>query len=189
MQFLVSFCWASAGNEWDPKIFLSIPLVVAVFSFLFCFCVLLGVLTRSAIAALLLTLLIWLFIFGAQLGESILLQSKIRHDLQIQTLQDQLSGHQLSGHGQSTNSWTRRIPFGWGGRQSKADMQLRLDAMKSEHGLEIWHRIAFTIVTVIPKTEIATDLLRQTLITNESKPSADDEGPPSGIFGRSKAGQ
>jgi ABC-type transport system involved in multi-copper enzyme maturation permease subunit len=48
------------GGSWEPRIFLAVPIVVVFFSYLYSFCVLFGVLTRSTIAALLLTLLVWL---------------------------------------------------------------------------------------------------------------------------------
>ncbi|MFN9370070.1 MAG: hypothetical protein ACK6CT_15110, partial [Planctomycetia bacterium] len=48
------------GGTWEPRIFLAVPVVVLFFSYLFAFCTLFGVLTRSTIASLLLTLLVWL---------------------------------------------------------------------------------------------------------------------------------
>lgn len=51
------------GGEWAPSVFLAVPVVVVFFSYLFAICVLFGVLTRSTIASLLLTLLAWLFFF------------------------------------------------------------------------------------------------------------------------------
>lgn len=51
------------GGTWEPRLFLAIPIVAAIFSFLYCVCVLLGVMTRSTIASLLLTLLFWFFVF------------------------------------------------------------------------------------------------------------------------------
>jgi len=48
------------GGSWEPRIFLAVPIVVVFFSYLFSFCALFGVLTRSTIASLLLTLLVWL---------------------------------------------------------------------------------------------------------------------------------
>jgi ABC-type transport system involved in multi-copper enzyme maturation permease subunit len=47
------------GGMWKPSLFLAIPLVVCVFSYLFAVCVLFGVWMRSTIGALLLTLLVW----------------------------------------------------------------------------------------------------------------------------------
>jgi ABC-type transport system involved in multi-copper enzyme maturation permease subunit len=49
---------ARAGN-WDPRLLLAVPLVVLFFSYIYCFCVLMGVLTRSTLAAILITVLFW----------------------------------------------------------------------------------------------------------------------------------
>ena len=51
------------GGAWEAGLFLAIPLVVCFFSYLFSVCVLLGLLTRSTVASLLLTLLFWLLLF------------------------------------------------------------------------------------------------------------------------------
>lgn len=51
------------GGGWIPAIFLAVPIVVLVFSYLFSISVLIGTLWRSTIAALMLTLLAWGLIF------------------------------------------------------------------------------------------------------------------------------
>ena len=64
------FCVASflvigvRGGLWEPGLFLAIPIVVCFFSYLYCVCALLGVVTRSTVASLLLTLLFWLILWG-----------------------------------------------------------------------------------------------------------------------------
>ena len=45
------------GGSWEPWFLLAIPLVVIFFSYLFCICALVGLLTRSTIVALLVTML------------------------------------------------------------------------------------------------------------------------------------
>jgi ABC-type transport system involved in multi-copper enzyme maturation permease subunit len=56
MSFLVL---GLRGGLWEPGLFAAIPLVLVFFSYLFGICALLGVWTRSTVAALLLTLLAW----------------------------------------------------------------------------------------------------------------------------------
>ena len=58
------------GGAWEPRLFMAIPIVVGVFSFLFCVSALVGLLTRSTIAALLLTLLFWIFLFILNAADS-----------------------------------------------------------------------------------------------------------------------
>jgi ABC-type transport system involved in multi-copper enzyme maturation permease subunit len=75
------FCLASflvigfRGGAWEPGIFLAIPLVVVFFSYLFSVCVFLGVLTRSTVAALFLTLLFWAGVFAVGTTEEELLKA------------------------------------------------------------------------------------------------------------------
>ncbi len=51
------------GGVWQPRIFLAIPIVVLFFSYLYAVCAFLGILTRSTITALLLTILFWFMVF------------------------------------------------------------------------------------------------------------------------------
>lgn len=51
------------GGTWEFGIFLAVPLVTLLFSYLFCICVLIGIVTRSALAAILLTVMFWGFIY------------------------------------------------------------------------------------------------------------------------------
>jgi len=79
------------GHQWNPAIFLSIPLVVLVFSYLFSICVLLGVLTRSTVTSLLVTLLIWFCLWGVQTTESVLLMQSITSDVHAASLDRQIA--------------------------------------------------------------------------------------------------
>ena len=69
------FCLASflviglRGGAWEPGLFLAIPLVTLLYSYLFAMSALLGTVTRSAIAALLLTILFWGFLFTLNSAE------------------------------------------------------------------------------------------------------------------------
>ena len=61
-------------GEWNPLIFAAIPLVTVFFSFLYCVNVLVGVLTRSALTALLVTMLFWFSLFSINTADAILTQ-------------------------------------------------------------------------------------------------------------------
>src|SRR5207237_9963707 len=65
------------GGAWEPALFLAVPLVVLMFSYLFAVCVLLGVLTRSTVAALLLTLLFWSALWAVHQSEVLLLRAQL----------------------------------------------------------------------------------------------------------------
>jgi ABC-type transport system involved in multi-copper enzyme maturation permease subunit len=67
-----SFCLIGfRSGTWDFKIFLAVPIAVIVFSYLFSVCVLVGLLTQSNIAALLLTILFWLMVSGISITAGI----------------------------------------------------------------------------------------------------------------------
>lgn len=74
------------GGSWAPEVFLAVPIVVAMFSYLFAICVLLGLLTRSTIAALLLTLLLWCVIFIINMGDAIAVSAheQIKSQLRVE---------------------------------------------------------------------------------------------------------
>jgi len=56
---------------WHGAVFWSVPLVLALFSYLYAVCVLFGVWTRSALASLLLTMLFWLGCWGLHWAEQL----------------------------------------------------------------------------------------------------------------------
>lgn len=70
----VFLCIGWRTGEWNWLIFAAIPLVTLFFSYLFSFNVLIGVWTRSALTALLLTVLLWAGMFSVNLAEGILLR-------------------------------------------------------------------------------------------------------------------
>ncbi|MAY73480.1 MAG: hypothetical protein CMJ31_01920 [Phycisphaerae bacterium] len=61
------------GGVVEPSLFLAVPIVVLFFSYLFCVCVLLGLLTRSTIATLLLTVGFWVVVFIVNSADDVLL--------------------------------------------------------------------------------------------------------------------
>ncbi len=61
------------GKTWEPGLFWSVPIVVCFFSYLYAICVLVGLLTRSTIASLLITLLFWMFLFLLNTGDMVTL--------------------------------------------------------------------------------------------------------------------
>lgn len=74
------------GGSWAPEVFLAVPIVVAMFSYLFAICVFLGLVTRSTIAALLLTLLLWCVVFIINTGDAIAVSAheQIKSQLRVE---------------------------------------------------------------------------------------------------------
>jgi hypothetical protein len=74
------------GKVWDPRLFLAIPIVVCFFSYLFSICALLGMTTRSTIASLLGTLLVWFFIFMLNSADAITLTFREQTAMEVENL-------------------------------------------------------------------------------------------------------
>jgi len=66
------------GGTWLWGLFLTIPIMLLFFSYLYSICALLGIVTRSTLAALLLTLLAWCFIWMIHTTEAALLLFQLR---------------------------------------------------------------------------------------------------------------
>ncbi|MCP3902160.1 MAG: hypothetical protein GY715_00880 [Planctomycetes bacterium] len=80
----VFICVGWRLGEWDPKILLGIPIVTAMFSYLYAVNVFFGVWRRSALLALLTTLLFWFSLFSLSSGLGIVRQIRVDHEVQIE---------------------------------------------------------------------------------------------------------
>ena len=73
---------AVRGGGWEPRLLLAVPVIVLVFSYLYCVSTLVGMLTRSGMAALLVTGVVWLSIFTIHLAETpILLRIRTQYEV------------------------------------------------------------------------------------------------------------
>lgn len=84
------------GHAWVPRLFLAVPFVVSIFSFLFCICVLLGLVTRSTVASLLLTLLLWCVIFLVNSSEAVITQFRLINDVQREKITQRIPAMERS---------------------------------------------------------------------------------------------
>ena len=145
------------GGVWEPHLFLAVPLVVCMFSYLFSVCVFLGVLTRSTVASLLLTIFFWFVIYGLGAAEQqLLLISNIPP--QQQTQQQELDAN-------SDNNPT-----------SPEESNSNISSLKTAHA------ILYGVKTVLPKTTETIDLLERNLISLAELP--DRPNGPRGPRGR-----
>jgi ABC-type transport system involved in multi-copper enzyme maturation permease subunit len=169
------FCAASfaviglRGGAWEPGIFLAVPIVLLFFSYLFCFCVLIGVWTRSTVAAVLLTFLFWVFTFGVHTTEVTLLTFKLteesaatRLDTQIKSTQELLASAQAKA---ATRPTTRNSEY-----VTMYQGELKSDRAKREedthNSFDRPHAIFYDIKTVLPKTTETVALLERMLVSS-----------------------
>ena len=154
MSFLVI---GLRGGVWEPGLFVAVPLVICVFSYLFSVCVFLGVLTRSTVAALLLTLLFWFFVYAVGTGEQMLLVFKTmqKHGVDLQAMQAE-QGRSRAAHDGKTET---ALADG-----AKEALPAPAEEQEASGALETGHRILYGVKTVLPKTSETIALLQRTLI-------------------------
>ena len=148
------------GGAWEPGLFLAIPVVVVFFSYLYCFCALMGVLTRSTVASLLLTLVFWLALFGAQKAEQFLNYGRLASSMEVTAIERTIAS---------------RLE-----KNADADVdKLRAELVSETISAGRWNSgywPAYAIVTVLPKTNETTEWLSRTLVKQSNfRPPAKDE--------------
>lgn len=137
------FVMGLRAGFWEPGVFLAVPLVVCLFSYLYCVCALLGLLTRSTIAALLLTILFWVCLFGVHITDITILE--FSHEKQVQAAK------------LATRIKTLEAPSRVGAVNKNPQ---RLENLRKEHDqilkdLKTYssvHRVVYGVKTVLPKT-------------------------------------
>lgn len=163
------FVFGLRAGQWRPAMFLIIPLTTLLFSYLFAVCVLVGVLTRSTLAAILLTVLFWLLCGVGNTTEQGLfafrtMQSAEARSLRRQADEMRVEIDQLHNRPGFTNF------FGIRERKlrERRDEVLR-DAEQAENRanrLATAHRIAYGVTTAIPKTGETVSLLDRRLFND-----------------------
>ena len=156
------------GGAWEPGVLLAIPLVILFYSYLYSFCALMGVLTRSTVASLLTTILFWAICAMLWIAFVGVNTGRIANELNIAS--------------------TKRII-----EERVRDRGERADTTKLETDLEraiswqpFWERISRYgewVVTPLPKTAATIELLQRQLIKVADlpePPEADDNSPFAG---------
>ncbi len=126
------------GGVWEPGLFVAVPVMVVFFSYLFSVCVLVGVRTRSTVAALLLTLLFWVGVWAVAASENTLLMFR---EMQAEGV-----------------AWT-----GPRGRPA-ADAAPTVPEPEPPASSDMAYTMVSTLHTVLPKTTETVDLLERWLI-------------------------
>jgi ABC-type transport system involved in multi-copper enzyme maturation permease subunit len=161
------------GGAWEPSIFLAIPLVVIFFSYLFCVCTLLGIITRSTIASLMLTLVFWLFIFAVHATEVSVLTIKLMQEQQIKNITSSIEHNEaiiaemrIADEPSEANISRRESAIA-------ESIERRESTQTTVDRLQLTHNIVMGIKTVLPKTSETVDLLERALIDMAELPAED----------------
>lgn len=146
------------GGAWEPGVFLAIPLVILFYSYLYSFCALMGVLTRSTVASLLLTILFWAVCAGLWIAFVLVNTGRFANDLNIAAI-ERIKEERVRDRGE------------------RADLsRLDSDLERAVSWKPFWERasqISEWVVTPLPKTAATIELLQRALIEAADLP----EGP------------
>ena len=128
------------GGVWEFGIFTVVPLMVFFFSYLFAVQALVGLVTRSPIASVIVTLLFWIFIFLVHAGEQFTLYGRTYSRLEIAAIEKKIES-----------------------LKTEEAKQGLIDKVEEQRGDdENWrlaHGIFFAVKTVLPKTTETADLV------------------------------
>lgn len=175
------------SGVWEPGIFLAIPIVLAFFSFLFSVSATIGMLTKAAMPALLLTCLLWSVIFLMNMADGTLLMFKINSQILIEQREERIEEIKNNTTRLIRSERNRNEPGSGDGyqptEQEIADRNQFLpqiiegleDDRDDLNQLTFWHNLVFGIKTVLPKTGETTDLLARYLVDPSKFPERQDE--------------
>lgn len=169
--------WNRSGYL-EPRILLAIPIVVSFFSFLFCICAFIGLITRSTMTAMLLTLLFWAFLFILNLGDGILVQFHESTKIYVEQRTERVElarentiklllrdreneDLQSDGYTPTEDEIHTKNPMLTGLESSLEEDQADLKS------LDMWTKAIFTTKTFLPKTSETIGLLNRKLIDPE----------------------
>lgn len=195
------------GGAWEPGLFLAIPVVLAFFSYLFCVCVLLGLLTRSTIASLLLTLLFWFFLFCLNTTDIFIQQFSLMNQLRVESMPARIERAETRARKIYEADW-RKAHAPEGASQEEIDALTvpeptpeQLDAAndalaslredyktikKNRPRWDLASNISFGIKTALPKTQETIGLLERWMVDLADLPKPPEQeqqdfGPMAGV--------
>jgi len=164
-------------HEWLPILLLALPFILSLFSYIYAFCVLIGIWSRSTIAALLLTVLLWLAFSGLQRTEGILLFSRVGLERTIHRVERDLQAAEADAKLPSRNILD--LQPGLARKRAESDRDQLVDLRGTYSWIAMFENICRRIENVCPKTWETTNLLDRYLLPNEDT-GADNDQPPAG---------
>ena len=156
----IFLCVGGRLDEWNWKIFLGIPLVTVFYSYLYSINVLLGVITRSALAALMLTMLMWFSLWSVQTSESVLNQFKFSMEIQVEEADEEIKILQARLASIDDDQSEQRDVVQ---RQLEIAEEEREQPASISANLTKWHRRIELLQAPMPKTGLTVGLLSRSL--------------------------
>jgi hypothetical protein len=163
---------ARAGT-WDLRLFWAVPVVVLVFSYLFAFAALVGLVTRSTVAALLLTILFWLALFGVDFAERMTFRGSIAARIETEAFTNQL-GYSEREVALLTRRAANNDPIAKPMLQAAETRRREMEDRKrsgdpARKNVVFAHRILSAVKSVLPKTSDTNALLVRWLDVDETE--------------------
>lgn len=170
------------AGKWDPLPLIAIPIVLVFFSYLFSVCVLLGILTRSTIASLLMTILFWLIVlFGVGTADTNLQMFLRMAEARVEDAQDGVTNIEEATQARidSMRSRGEPVPGDDGLPEGAADqlevvtpylVESRQQLETAERGyrsIKPWADSVGGVATVLPKAGGTVNLLTRYLVSEE----------------------
>jgi ABC-type transport system involved in multi-copper enzyme maturation permease subunit len=152
------------GGTWEPRMFLAVPLVTLFFSYLYCLCVLLGVVTRSALASILITVLFWCGLYVIHQTDMILTTLSAAADERV------ARQHAVVEFNQQVIDKNNALPPEQ--RVNVSAYEFQRDSQKQKLGefessareLRWWQNLMVAVKTPLPKTTETVRLMSRWLV-------------------------
>ncbi|MEZ6211907.1 MAG: ABC transporter permease [Phycisphaerales bacterium] len=185
------------GGSWEWGLFLAVPIVVVFFSYLFSICVLFGIVTKSTIASILLTLLMWFGISMMGAADGMLMMFRTQAEFRaedgqkkVERLEKTLASQRAEladvegagGDAMSAEDREAKIASLTGriGNTERSLASAREDVTGGERAasqIEPWYRGVIAARTVLPKTGDTIGLLQRWLVDTSQLPGMNEDGP------------
>ena len=144
------------GGVWELGLFVVVPLMVVFFSYLFAVQALVGLVTRSPIAAVIVACLFWILVFLVHSGEQFTLFGRTFSRLEIAGLERKIESLQTE--------------------EAKSGLVAKLDEQRADDAnWRLAHGIFFAVKTVLPKTTETADLVARELNVRVNDAGPDEE--------------
>jgi ABC-type transport system involved in multi-copper enzyme maturation permease subunit len=154
------------GGVWLWAIFAAIPLVTLFFSYLYCVSAMVGVWTRSTLAALIAALAVWGACLAVNLVEMTTLSFRLENDLPVPTLRADV---------ESTTAQIEREKSNGASEDRIKQLENRLASVKEDvaerekksEEFAFYHRLAYAAKTILPKTAETKELTQRASMTEK----------------------
>jgi ABC-2 family transporter protein len=144
------------GGSWEFGVFVVVPLMVVLFSYLFAVQAVVGLVTRSPIASVIVACLFWIFIFLVHSGEQFTLVGRTASRLEIEGIERKIESLKTE--------------------EAKRGLVTKLEEQREDDAnWRLAHGIFFAFKTVVPKTSETANLVARELDVRVNNADEDDE--------------